>query len=407
MKQYADKIESGKSRSVAQVIKGAQATAMVVDNRPEMLVQRKLQEQAQVHSTRMLKTTSQISSMESQPIQRFQPVDLQGELDEESYQKRAGAEGKGFNGFGGDNLGRAVVTLASGETHTHFAPSRYGHSHSEETLIATIKEKYGAETLTNDPRVAGRTRITHLYTERAPCSPENAEYSRRSRAATDRSCSAYLARSIHPATPVAFSVANDPGQHGSLMDRGRTRYVNEVVHDQRRITYQNAINRSPAYFAQFRRACFDLYGSHGRNYYDEAHKTKQFMDQFGATIQAMGLPIDYRDILNHAFMSVPFYDGSKNESVKAMHAIEAAAQQIQQQLNAEMAPFLDASADQMDAAPASSSSSAAPSARFRPGPLALAQIRPFPGRGVPIDPERREQMRKDQELAKKIRGDRK
>ncbi|WP_421878824.1 hypothetical protein [Marinoscillum sp.] len=407
MKQYAEKIESGKSRSVAQATKGAKSTTVVVDNRPEMLVQRKLQVQAQVHSTPGLKTTSQISSVQSLPIQRFQPVDLQGELDEESYQNRAGAEGRGINAFGGDNLGRAMVTLASGETRTHFAPSLHGHSHSEETLIATIKEKYGAEALTNDPRVAGQTRITHLYTERAPCSPENAEYSRRSRAATDRSCSAYLARVIHPATPVAFSVANDPGQHGRLMAKGFGRYIREVVHDQRRITYQNAINRSPAYFAQFRSACFARYGSYGRNYYGEAHRTKQFMDQFGATIQAMGLPIDYRGILNNAFMSVPFYDGSKNESEKAMHSIETAAQQIQQQLDAAMTPFLDASADQMDAAPASSSSSAAPSARFRPGPLALAQIRPFPGRGAPIDPERREQMRKDQELAKKIRGDRK
>lgn len=267
------------------------------------------------------------------PIQLYKANNLNGALDEESYERRAEIESRGANSFSGDNLARATIILNTGQRVTIFASSIYNSAHSEENLIKVITEKYGNEILKRDPSVDGQTRISEIYTERAPCNEHNAEWSRKNRTNTEKNCQSYLAKILHQNIIVSHSVPNDGASHGTLMAAAKNRYVDEIVNDQRRLTYENARNRTLYYFSVIRNRCNVLYGEYGRNYYSEVEKNKEYIKHFKATVEALGLRINFYTPLVQAFESIPHCNHQNNESELVLQALETAANNIQDEIN--------------------------------------------------------------------------
>lgn len=281
-------------------------------------------------------------------IQRYLEENLDGALDEESYQHRAESEARGFNSFGNDNLARARIILADGQVVTKFAYSQFGVRHSEEKLIAEISATYGAEVLTRAPDAEGQTRIVEIYTERKPCAPGNAEPARQQRVLTERSCQAYLAAMVHANLPVKYSVPNVAANHGTLMNDAKARLDDEFANDQRRMTFQNANNRGFRYFAGIRTACFNRHRTYGRDYITERERVRQYIAQFSATVEALNLEIDYRTPLIRAFESVPHYLGNDAETPLVLQRLVEASQNIQHQIDQAIA-HIQEQERQMDA----------------------------------------------------------
>jgi hypothetical protein len=400
------------AKSVAQEHTPGYQASGFKDQRRQAVTQRKFQALADNFTAGKRATAQKPSNttIPAAPIQLFTSESLEGELDEVGYQYRATSESRGANSFGGDNLARAVIVLENGEEVQLFAYSSFATSHGEEKLIASITEKYGKETLLRDPNTAGERHIKEIYTERAPCDSKNAESSRRERAATERNCNAYLSKVIHKNIPVRHSVPNNGSSHNKLMNKARLRYANEIVDDRRRMTYQNATNRSASYLAQFRKICFDKHRAYGRNYFSECQLVTQYIQQFAAAAIALDLNVDYRAPLVHAFESVPHYNGHDDESNLVVGAIKKTASEIEAQIDAQISALADLPDELMEAP--NVDPPAKPPRRFRPNRelLERAGVRRFPGikkkKKKKIDSEIAARMKKDRDLARRIRGDR-
>ncbi len=252
----------------------------------------------------------------NEPVQLYQPVDLQGEIETRSYNRRADAEARGSNAFGSDNLVWAKILLANtNEERMVFGASSFQSAHGEEVVLKKITDEYG-DILKNDPGDTSQTRIVAIYTERAPCSKENADYSRSTRHQTDDNCENYLKKRVHDKITVGFSVPNDVKGHEQLMNNSKSRYFDEIVDGKRTISYQNAVNRTASYFTYngLGSKTYKKYNVFGRGYYAEAQLVKGYLQQMTANIQTFGLKIDAWKILSDKFESIPHLTPSEQAS---------------------------------------------------------------------------------------------
>lgn len=315
-KEKKEPVRTG-SNSVSQK-KNVKRGFWLQDNRPDTVSQNKA---PNVHS----------------PIQLYIANNLDGALDEDSYEYRAESESQGSNSFGENNVARATLILNTGERVTMLASS--GKAHSEEVLLKMLTDTYGEDILRQAPSSEGKTRIVEIYTERAPCDGHNADWFRKNRTDTDKNCQTYLTKVLHPEITVSHSVPNDRTGHARLMATAKNRYINEIVSNQRKLTYQNATNRSPGYFKPFINLCYKINGVSGRNYHSEVENTRKYIQRFRATVNAFKLDIDFYTPLVRAFESVPHYNGQNNESRLVLDAVEIEANKIQAEIDFKTTEF--------------------------------------------------------------------
>jgi hypothetical protein len=172
-------------------------------------------------------------------IQRVIPHNLNWGDEEEMYQER-----KRNNDFApGRNKGWIKILIPPAEVPiTVFAQSQFGEQHTEEKLIDLAVNTHHANLATApDAHPQAGPRIISLYTERAPCTPGNADPARQQR--NQGNCQAYLQQALHPGVKVGYSVANSNADHATLLGRQSLRKTVEeeidFLHRYARSTYNN------------------------------------------------------------------------------------------------------------------------------------------------------------------------
>ncbi len=173
------------------------------------------------------------SSQQAGVIQRFVPQNLGGALDHQAYQRRHahgdfGIANKGWielnipagvaipniallNGIAGVYLPPA---LQQGSNSIHATSTGPNGSHAEEVLVQAAQALGVNFALA--PNAPGGISVVRMYTERAPCSPnENIGKLRATRGTGG--CWGDLQARLHPAVVVSYSVPNTDHEHGDLL----------------------------------------------------------------------------------------------------------------------------------------------------------------------------------------------
>lgn len=179
------------ANSTAQRV--SQPAKSLVNNRPQAVAQRKLQQAA---STAMASKS---------PIQRVKLISRNlTSLDVETRGTDTGEK----------NYGWMKIIDHNNQHHTIPGASIYHQAHAEEYLHEQARTVHGftkADFL-RAPNEEGHARVIAMYTERKPCEPGHFDSYRRSR--NTGNCDQFLNQNFHQNLPVYFTVNNDYSSHG-------------------------------------------------------------------------------------------------------------------------------------------------------------------------------------------------